>query len=109
PGDRPVSLVVTRALAAVYAAVVLVLAAVNVVTSLVSETVGVRMPVREFWPEPHEWIEIDQGPTAFVTGGGFTLADVTVTDLGTDARLLLAAGHALQGLTFTVIAITVAL
>lgn len=103
------TLLVTRFVAIAYGVLTLVITVVTVVITLASDAVGVRMPVRQFWPEAHPWITIEQGPTAFVTEGGFSLADVTVSGLGTDARLLLAAGHALQGLTFTVIAVVVAL
>jgi hypothetical protein len=108
PGAGPSTLLVTRFIAVVYAALMLVITAVSVIMTLVSDAVDVMIPVRQFWPEPHPWITIDQGPTASVASGGFSLAEVTVSGLGTDARLLLAAGHTLQGLTFTVIALVVA-
>lgn len=42
------------------------------------------------------------------TPGGFTSADVTLTGLHMDAQLLLAAGHAIQGLTMVVVAVVIA-
>lgn len=109
PGAPPFTLVVSRFVAIAYAALTLVFTVITVVTTLVSDAVDVTIPVGTFWPEPHPGVTIDQGPTASVISGGFASADVTVSGLGTDARLLLAGGHTLQGLTFTVIAIVVAL
>jgi len=109
PRSASVTLVVTRVIAVAYAAITLVVTAVSVVATLVMDTVEVSIPVRQFWPEAHPWITIQEGPTATVTDGGFSLAEVTVSGLGTDVRLLIAAGNALQGLTFVVIAVAVAL
>src|SRR5690606_35448989 len=82
---------------------------ISVISTLISDAVQVAMPVGQFWPQTHPWVTIEQGPTAFVAEGGFSMADVTVSGLGMDARILLAAGHALQVLTLTVIAIVVVL
>ena len=109
PASTSTTLVVTRFVAIAYAALTLVFTVISVVATLISEAVEVSIPVTRFWPEPYPWITIEQGPSASVTDGGFFLAEVTAVGLGTDARLLLAAGHALQGLTLTVIAVTVAL
>ncbi len=109
PGSPSTTLTVTRFIAIGYAALTLVFTVVGVISTLVSDAVPVSIPVRQFWPEAYPWVTIQDGPPATVVEGGFSLAEVTAAGLGTDARLLLAAGHALQGLTFTVIAITVAL
>lgn len=107
--DRPVTLLVTRFLAVAYAAITLVGMVVAVITTLVSDTVSVALPVAQFWPEPFPWVTIDETPGASVVGGGFVTADVAVSGLGPDARIWLAAGDALQGATFALIAIVIAL
>jgi len=109
PGRRSLVLVVGRFGSIVYAAIALIGTGVNVVATLVSEAVPVSLPVREFWPGKYPWIDFDPSPAATVVGGGFTQAEVTVAGLDTSARLLLAAGHALEGLTFTLIAVVIAL
>lgn len=106
---RPALLFIGRFLALLYAGVGLVGTIVNAVGTLVSDVVQVALPVQQFWPGVHPWVTLDPGPTASVVGGGFTTADVSVTGLGMDARLLLAAGNLVQGLTFVVIAAVVAL
>lgn len=105
----PITLIATRFIALGYAVLTFVFTVISVISTLVADAVEVKIPVRQFWPEPYPWITIDLGPTASVTEGGFSMADVTVAGLGMDARLLLASGAAVQGLTLTVIAITVAL
>ncbi|MCW4385393.1 hypothetical protein OH146_06355 [Salinibacterium sp. SYSU T00001] len=107
--SRPLVLVVGRFVAAAYACITLIVTLVTVITTLAAEQVAVTIPVREFWPEPYPWIVLLDGPTADVTGGGFRSADVVLAGLGIDARAFLAAGHAVQGATFIVIAITIAL
>lgn len=102
--DRPALLHIGRFLAFLYAGLSLIGTVVNAIAMLVNQAVEVALPVQQFWPEPYPWITLDPAPTASVVGGGFTTADVLVTGLGTDARLLLAAGNLVQGLTFVVIA-----
>ena len=111
PGDdtRPPVLVVARVLAIVYAVIASIGTVVSVVTTLIGDTVAVSLPVGQFWPDVYPWITLDPAPAASVVGGGFTTADVSVAGLGMDARLLLAAGHALEGITFVLIAVVVAL
>lgn len=107
--DRPALLFVGRFLAFLYAGVGLIGTVVNAIAMLVNDAVQVALPVRQFWPETYPWITLDPAPAASVVGGGFTTADVLVTGLGTDARLLLAAGNVVQGLTFVVIAAVIGL
>src|SRR5690554_5120310 len=109
PDSTSTTLTVTRFIVVAYAALTLVFTVISVVATLISEAVEVSIPVTRFWPEPYPWVTIEQGPSASVTDGGFFLADITAVGLGMDVRLLLAAGHALQGLTLTVIAVAVAL
>ncbi|WP_403022664.1 hypothetical protein [Salinibacterium sp. GXW1014] len=107
--SRPLVLVAGRLIAALYACLTLIVTAVAVITTLTAEQVEATIPVREFWPEPYPWITLLEGPSAQVTGGGFSSAEVFITGLGMDARAFLAAGHAVQGATFIVIAVTIAL
>lgn len=106
---RPLVLVAGRFLAFLYAGVALIGTIVNAIAMLLNDAVQVALPVQQFWPETYPWITLDPAPAASVVGGGFTTADVLVTGLETDARLLLAAGNAVQGLTFVVIAAVIAL
>lgn len=102
--DRPALLFVGRFLAFLYAGLGLIGTVVNAIATLVGDAVRVALPVQQFWPETYPWITLDPAPATSVVGGGFTTADALVTGLGTDARMLLAAGNAVQGLTFVVIA-----
>ncbi|MBX3094863.1 MAG: hypothetical protein KF680_10070 [Cryobacterium sp.] len=108
-GEQGDIVVVTRFLAAIYAAISLVATVITVVTTLVSDVVRVTIPVQQFWPDVHPWVMLTPPPQASVVGGGISTADVDITGLGLDARLWLAGGHALQGMTFTLIALVVAL
>ncbi len=107
-GDRP-DLIVTRFGAIAFAVLTAIGTTVAVIQTLVAEHVAVSLPVSTFWPNLHPTVEITDGPTAEVVGGGFEVAEVTIAGLSTDARLLLAGGHALQGLTFVIIGVMVAI
>lgn len=107
--SRPAILVVSRTLAVAYAAITLVVTVVTVVAVLVSEVVELSVPVAELRPEGYPWVEFDLVASAEVVGGGFRVLEASVTGLGLDARLWLAAGHALDGITFIVIALVIAL
>ena len=108
-GHRPALLFVGRFLALVYAALGLIGVIINTIATLVSNTVPVALPVQQYWPSTYPWVTLDSVPPASVVGGGFTVADVMVDGLGMDARILLAAGNAVQGLTFVLIAAVIAL
>jgi hypothetical protein len=99
---------VTRFLAIAYAGLAVLGTLFGVFQSLLTETVQLSMPVREFWPELRPTVEILDGPTASVLYGGFQRAEVAVSGLDLPARLLLAGGHLLQGVTMTIIAVAVA-
>ncbi|MEO7349880.1 MAG: hypothetical protein ABIW32_08505 [Terrimesophilobacter sp.] len=108
--SRPaLMLVVARFLALLYAGLMTIGTVVNAIVMLVSDTVSVSLPVRQFWPEVYPWITLQPAPAASVVGGGFTTADVMVDGLGMDARLILAAGGVVQGVTLIVIACVIAL
>ena len=90
--ERPLVLVLGRIVAIAYAVITLVGATATVIVTMTSDFVRVSLPVQEFWPDAHPWIVLTPHPAATVVAGGFTRADVSVSGLGTDARLLLAGG-----------------
>lgn len=108
-GEKGDVVIVTRFIAIIYAAITFVATVITIVTTLVSEVVSVTIPVRQFWPDVHPWVTLTGAPDASIVGGGFSTATVDIIGLGLDARLWLAGGHALQGLTFTLIAVVVAM
>ena len=79
----------------------------TVVSDLTSRSISLRLPVYEFWPTLSAGATIISGPTAHVTGGGFTGADVYVSGLDTAARAWLAGSSLLQGVTLIMIATVV--
>ncbi len=108
PGQRPVVLVVGRVLALLYAGVALIGTVIGTVATIISDTVQVSLPML-YQPATYPWVTLDPAPAASVVGGGTATADVVVAGLGMDARLLLAAGTLIQGITIVVIAGVVAL
>lgn len=106
---RPALLLVGRFLALLYAGLGILGTIISTVATIVNDSVVVALPVREFWPGAYPWITFDPAPTASVVSGGFSTADVMVTGLGMDARLWLAAGSLVQGVTVVVIAVVIAL
>ena len=106
---RPLALVVGRMVALIYAAVITVFLVINAVSMLVQDAVAVSLPVEEFWPEPYPWVTFTPEPAASVVGGGFTTAEVMVSGLDMDARWVLTAAGAVQGLTLLMIALVFAL
>jgi hypothetical protein len=77
------------------------------ISDFASRSVSVSLPVYEFWPALPPAATITGGPTALVTGGGFTSAQVSVSGLDVAARAWLAASSLLQGATIITIAIVV--
>ncbi|BCW80507.1 hypothetical protein [Arthrobacter sp. NicSoilC5] len=105
---RPKILAVTHVLARIYLGLSALGTLYLVGTALLSSgAVPIKLPVRQFWPQVPEGVDILDGPSAQVAGGGFTYADVEVLGLGADVRLLLAAGYLLQGLVAIAIAVAV--
>ncbi|WP_213816729.1 hypothetical protein [Glaciihabitans sp. dw_435] len=96
----------TRVVAAIWVATVLVVTTAALIQTLTSDSVQLTMPVAEFWPALYPSLHV-QGTSAVVTGGGFTSATVSVAGLDVAARLWLAAGTLLVALTQLVIAIMV--
>jgi hypothetical protein len=96
--------------AAVLYAVASAVGAIALIWQILAEReVRVRMPVTAFWPTLVPSAHITEGPTAKVVSGGFSEADVMVSGLGLDAKLWLASGHLVQGATFVVLALVVAM
>lgn len=106
--SRPAILVLTRFGATAAAGIAVVTAIGLALQSLVAQAVNVTIPVETFWPGIYPWVEVQQGPSATVTSGGFSSADVSIEGLDTGTRVLLAGGHALQGATVAVLAVAVA-
>jgi hypothetical protein len=100
---------VTRVIALVYGAVMLMVTITGVASTLFDREVSVTVPTREFWPMLRPGTEIVDGPSAEIVAGGFTEATLTIADLGMDARLLLAGHGAILGLSHVLVAIVVAL
>ena len=70
-------------------------------------SVTLSLPVYQFWPALPSGASVTGGPTAHVTGGGFTAAPVQVSRLDVVARAWLAGSAPLQGATVLMIAIVV--
>lgn len=92
----------------IYAALAAIGTLVAISRALASSTTQLSMPVKPFWPELLPSVRITDGPTAEVVGGGFEWAEVAVTGLTLDVKLLLASGHLLQGATQVIIGIAIA-
>jgi hypothetical protein len=107
--DAASTLKVARVVAVVYGVLVLLGTLITVLQTLLEDAVQLSLPVRTFWPDLRPTVEILDGPTATVAGGGFEQAEVAVAGLDLTARLLLAGGHALQGITMALIAGAIAL
>ena len=106
--ERPQVLAVARVLSRVYV-VLTVLGTLYLLATVLLSTgpIPIRLPVQQFWPQIPEGVEVLDGPTAQVTGGGFTHAEVDVLGLGWDVRVWLAAGYLTQGLVSAAIAAAV--
>ncbi|ALE07104.1 hypothetical protein AL755_19220 [Arthrobacter sp. ERGS1:01] len=78
----------TRRIAWLYVAICGVGALVATAETLWDAAVTVRLPVAEFWPKLPETVTI-QTPLATVESGGFAWANVSVSGLDVQARLML--------------------
>ena len=104
----PKLLRVTFALSVIYIAGTVIGTLMLVVQALLSEdTVDVTIPLAQFWPQLYPGVEVT-GPTAEIVRGGITTATVEMAGLGMDARLFLAGGYLVQGITLVLIGIAVA-
>jgi hypothetical protein len=97
---------ITRVVALIYLAVAGGGAVMAVLQTLMSPSVTVSMPVRQFWPSLPPTVELD-GVYAQVVGGGFSNADVEVEGLSGVARIWLAAGELVLGLMTVLVAVVV--
>ncbi|QNE48020.1 hypothetical protein F1C58_14675 [Glaciihabitans sp. INWT7] len=79
----------------------------TVLADFLEPSVSLSLPVYEFWPTLPPGAAITSGPSAHVTGGGFTSAQVQVSGLDGAARTWLAGSALLQGATVVMIAIVV--
>jgi len=104
----PKLLRVTFVLSVIYIAGTVIGTLMLIVQALLSEdTVDVTIPLAQFWPQLYPGVEVS-GPTAEIVRGGITTATVEMTGLGMDARLFLAGGYLVQGITLVLIGIAVA-
>jgi len=90
------------------AAVIGVVTIVTTVITLAASAIAVTLPVGTYWPSLPSGVTITDGPTAHVTAGGFRTAEVTVTGLDFAARVWLAGGILIQGATFVIVSVAVA-
>jgi hypothetical protein len=104
----PLGLRLTFVIAIIYAAGTALATIGTVVALFAGQIVSVAVPVAQFWPKLYPSAHIVEGPTAKVAGGGFSLAQLSVSGLDPDTRLWYGAGDLLQGATFVIIAVAVA-
>lgn len=104
PKSTP-ALRITRLIAWIYVAIATVTTLFTVIQDLVGNEVSVSTPVAQFFPKLNPTMRLD-GLTAKMTGGGYDHATFTLAGLHWDARLLLAGGALLQGVTAVVITMT---
>jgi hypothetical protein len=97
----------TRVLAWISIASVALYTVSTVISDFTSRSISVSLPVNEFWPTLPAGATITGGPTALVTSGGFSSAEVFVSGLDTAARAWLAGSSLLQGATVIMIAVVV--
>ncbi|WP_129587157.1 DUF2975 domain-containing protein [Arthrobacter alpinus] len=91
----------TRRIAWLYVAACVVGGLSAAVTTVWGDAVTVRLPVEEFWPSLPESVEV-QTPLAMVRGGGFTWADVSVSGLAMQTRIMLMVAALAQTVLFAV-------
>ena len=106
--SSPIVVYVTFALASIVALVSATLALAAFLSPLISDDVRVNMPTQSFWPPLLPTVVLQPPPAAHVSSGGYEVAPVTVAGLSMDARVQLAFGGALQGLTFAALAAVLA-
>ncbi|MBC7589993.1 MAG: hypothetical protein H7226_02970, partial [Salinibacterium sp.] len=104
---KPLLLRVIYWTAAVEAVVGTVFTLLGAGVDLLAPTVVTSMPVQSFWPALTHSVRLDPAPTTRVAGGGFEVADVSLTGLGLDARIWLAAAQLFQGTMAVAIGVAV--
>lgn len=98
---------ITLTIAASWAAISVLGGALTVLGTLLSPSVTIDVPVREFWPELPDAVQFE-GTTATRDGGGFTTASLSVMGLSTGARVLWATSQALGVLVPATVAALIA-
>ena len=104
----PLLLRTTFGLSVAVIAATLVGTVVGVVTALASDNIAMTIPVAQFWPSLYPTVNLTVPPTASITGGGLTQADVTISGLALDVRLWLVGAYLLQGVTTVLVSIALA-
>lgn len=92
----------TRTLAYIFIAIVLVVSIIQIVNLAFSDTLNLTIPVEMFWPAPPESV-MTSAQTAQVVGGGVTQATVDIQGITAITRTLLVASVVLQGVLDVVI------
>lgn len=106
PGRLRLRITLTGAI--LYAAGTAVSTLATIGSIFLARSVRLTVPVSTFWPKLLPSVQIEQGGSAHVTGGGFRAADVAVSGLSMTAKLWLASGHLLQGCTYVIIGLAIA-
>lgn len=99
---------ITRGIAILWAAASLIGTLNDALRKLYATTVGVNLPVEQFWPSLPTAAQVN-GASADVVSGGFTQAMVQVTGLDVSARVWLASSDVLQGATNIIIGVVLAI
>jgi hypothetical protein len=105
---KPVLLRVIYWVAAIEAVIGTVFTLLSAGVDLFAKTVVTAMPVQSFWPDLKPSVRLDPAPLARVTSGGFDVANVSLTGIGLDARIWLAAAELFQGAMVVAIGVAVA-
>src|SRR3954454_6501505 len=77
-GDPTPVVNLTLVLAAFYGALCVIGSVVGFVSTLMSPSVTMTVPVQEYWPGPLPGVTVMSGPTADVVGGGFSSAELSI-------------------------------
>jgi hypothetical protein len=107
-GDPTPVVNLTLVLAAFYGALCVIGAVVGFVSTLMSPSVTMTVPVSAYWPQL-PGVTVTGGQTADVVAGGFTSAELTIENLSMATRVLWASGQSLGGLVPAAIAGLIAL
>ncbi len=102
-GDPTPVVKLTLVVAALWAVLSVIVAAVVILTTALADDVHITVPVQQFWPQLPEGTEVD-GMTATRVGGGFTSADLIASGLSAGARACWAIGQGLATVVPGVIA-----
>jgi len=94
-GQDPTTLVrLTRVIAIIWAGVAVIGALIALLTALLAPGVAITMPIREFWPQLPDTVQLDSDTVRRVSGG-FTEVTLTVDGLDATSRVLWALSQAI--------------